>query len=85
MPYIAKTDRERLNPLIEVLSHQDIKSPGELNYLLTMITHKFLNQQPENYQSYNDAIGALESAKLELYRRHVAEYEQEKIKLNGDV
>ena len=85
MPYIKKEDRERLNPLIELLDGQDIRSAGELNYLITMIVHRYLNQKPEQYQMYNDAIGALEGAKLELYRRHVAQYEQEKIKENGDV
>jgi len=30
-------------------------------------------------------MGALEGAKLELYRRKVAIYEEEKIKENGDV
>ena len=30
-------------------------------------------------------IGALESAKLELYRRSIALYEDTKIKENGDV
>jgi hypothetical protein len=34
---------------------------------------------------YNDAIGALEGAKLELYRRYVSAYEDDKIKENGDV
>ena len=63
----------------------EIKSAGELNYLVTMLTHRFLNQTPENYQTYNDAIGALEGAKLELYRRHVAEYEDLKRTENGDV
>ena len=63
----------------------DIKTAGELNYLLTTLTHRFLNQKPENYQSYNDAVGALEGAKLELYRRHVSEYEELKRAENGDV
>jgi hypothetical protein len=85
MPYIKREDRERLNPLIDLLEGQDIRNPGELNYILTMIVHRYLNQKPESYQMYNDAVGALEGAKLELYRRHVASYENEKIKENGDV
>ena len=85
MPYIKKIDRERLSPLAHVIETTTISTPGELNYLLTLLTHKFLNEKPENYQSYNDAIGALEGAKLELYRRHVGPYENIKIKENGDV
>lgn len=85
MPYIKKEDRERLNGLAQVIETAEIRTPGELNYLLTLMTHRYLNQKPESYQMYNDAIGALEGAKLELYRRHVAQYENEKIKENGDV
>jgi len=85
MPYIKQEDRQRLNPLVQAIENTEIKTPGELNYLLTMLTHRFLNQKPESYQGYNDCIGALEGAKLELYRRHVASYENDKIKENGDV
>jgi hypothetical protein len=85
MPYIKIEDRNRLKSFTDSMDTLEIKTPGELNYLLTLLTHRYLNQKPENYQGYNDAIGALEGAKLELYRRHVALYEDEKIKENGDV
>lgn len=85
MPYIKQEDRARLKPLVDAMESTEIRTPGELNYLLTLLTHKFLNQKPESYQGYNDAVGALEGAKLELYRRHVASYENDKIKENGDV
>ena len=85
MPYIKKEDRERFNAFTRLLDEQEIKSPGELNYLITTLVHRYLNMKPESYGMYNDAIGALEGAKLELYRRHVAQYENEKIKENGDV
>ncbi len=85
MPYIKQEDRTRLSPLASAIEVAEIKTPGELNYLLTLLTHRFLNQKPESYQGYNDAMGALEGAKLELYRRHVAPYENEKIEQNGDV
>lgn len=85
MPYIKQEDRSRLDPLVKAMEDAEIRTPGELNYLLTMLTHRFLNQKPESYQGYNDCIGALEGAKLELYRRHVASYENEKIQENGDV
>ena len=85
MSYIKKEERERLNPLIELLDGQDIRSAEELSYLITMMLHKYLNQKPESYQMYNDAIGALECAKMELYRRHVSLLENDKIKDHGDV
>lgn len=85
MPYIKQENRDRLKPLTDAFEQTDILSAGELNYLVTMLTHRFLNQKPESYQSYNDCVGALEGAKLELYRRHIASYENDKIKENGDV
>jgi hypothetical protein len=60
-------------------------TPGELNYILTSEIQRYIYCRGENYQSYNDIIGALESCKLELYRRKIAPYEDEKIKENGDV
>ena len=85
MPYIKPDDRARLKRLTDVFETTDVRTAGELNYLITMLSHKYLNQKPESYQAYNDAIGALEGCKLELYRRHVSLYEDIKIKENGDV
>lgn len=85
MPYIKSEKRSRLQPVLDAYAVADIKNPGELTYLLTMLTHRYLNQQPENYQFYNDCLGALEATKLELYRRHVASYEDDKMKENGDI
>ena len=85
MPYIKKEDRDRLNSFTTTMENLEIRSAGELNYLITLLTHRYLNQKPESYSTYNDAMGALEGAKLELYRRHVALYENEKIEENGDV
>lgn len=74
MPYIKQTDREA-TPL----------NCGELNYMITKLCKRYLEIKGENYQNYNDIIGALEGAKLELYRRKIAAYEDLKIKENGDV
>jgi hypothetical protein len=85
MPYIKQEDREKFKGIIENINSVDIKGPGELNYLLTMLVHKFLNQEPECYRAYNDALGALTGCKLKIYRRHISGYEDEKQKENGDV
>lgn len=79
MPYIK---RERRAVLYD--RYEDPENAGELNYEFTRIALEYLGFQP-NYQRFNDVIGALEGAKLELYRRMVAPYEDEKIKENGDV
>lgn len=90
MPYISKEKREDLENLTAMLDASFIADAGELNYLITKLTHNYLKQCERQfgkptYKAYNDAIGALESAKLELYRRKVIPYEEEKKKQNGDV
>jgi hypothetical protein len=76
MPYIEQKDRER--------ARTEPRTAGELNYAITRLVLGFLGDSPR-YQNFNDAIGALEGAKLELYRRVVAPYEDRKIVENGDV
>lgn len=81
VPYIKKDKRKELDPA----SHQFAHNAGELNYQLTQIAIDYLSVHGETYQTYNDIVGALESCKLEWYRRMVAPYEEVKIKDNGDV
>jgi len=56
-----------------------------LNYVFTQVITEYLDNNGESYQTINDIVGALECCKLELYRRIVAPYEDQKIKENGDV
>lgn len=79
MPYIKKQDREELN--IGCIP----KNAGELNYAIHLLLSEYTKTKDESYQVYNDIIGALEAAKMELYRRRVAPYEELKIKENGDI
>jgi hypothetical protein len=86
MPYIKKEDRTRFESVFRKLHEVGkINNPGELNYIFTMIINHYLIGNGMNYQRINDAIGALEGAKLELYRTTVSEYEDKKIKENGGV
>ncbi len=86
MPYIKKEDRRRLYE--NEASENEFVYPetaGELNYCFTMLAIRYLKQKGENYQHINDIVGALEGAKLELYRRVASPYEDQKIEENGDV
>lgn len=84
MPYIKQDRRLSLGTALEYSAIDEINGPGELNYLITMFVQDFLGDNP-NYERFNAAVGALESAKLELYRRMIAPYEDKKIVENGDV
>jgi len=83
MPYIQQEDRARFASILEKLNEVPIRSAGELNFLVTSAVHHYLRQFPKSYGTYNQAIGALEAAKLELYRRQVVPYDDIKIKENG--
>lgn len=84
MPYIEQRLRDEIDASIVGVEHE-VKTPGDLNYLITRIALKYLTARGESYQFYNDVIGALEGAKLELYARKVRKYEDLKIKENGDI
>lgn len=79
MPYVKKTDRERLD------GGDEATGPGELNYVITKKIDSYLGRKGLSYANLNEIIGVLECAKLEIYRRIVAKYEDSKIAENGDV
>lgn len=80
MPYITQERRAAV-----ASSEMEVQTPGELNFLLTSVCFDYWNNKPENYQTYNDILGALEACKMEWYRRMVVPYEDKKIAQNGDV
>ncbi len=80
MPYIRQSDR------VEILSGaRPAQTAGELNFQLTAVARAYLGARGESYAVFNEVVGALECAKLELYRRMVAPYEDHKMAENGDV
>ena len=83
MPYILKEGRKLFDRCIEAMPR--ICAPGELNYVITKIIHRYAKKGSENYSTYNEIIGVLECAKQEFYRTVVAPYEEEKRKENGDI
>jgi len=80
MPYIDQNARERID-------HGDKpETAGELNYAVTKLVDDYLQAKGAiRYAHLNEVIGALECAKLELYRRIAAPYEDAKIASAGDV
>ena len=79
MPYIKLYDRLLLDR-----GHRLPSTAGELNYAITRMVDTYLNGAL-SYDRINSVIGVLECAKLELYRRVAAPYENGKIHENGDV
>ena len=84
MPYIKQDGRGKLEESIKSFDFSKM-SIGDLNYIITRLCQEYLNTTGKNYTQYNSVVGVLECAKLELYRRAIAPYEDKKIKENGDV
>ncbi len=87
MPYIKAAKRTKydviLRELIDILKALPPEEiDGELNYVITRLLKEIY---PLKYFHINKAIGVLECAKLEYYRRVAAPYEDLKIKGSGDV
>jgi hypothetical protein len=78
MPYITKERRTHL------VAEQP-ETVGELNYALTKVMLGYVARKGLSYSALNDCLGAVEGAKLELYRRLAVPYEDGKILENGDV
>ena len=80
MPYINREDRQVLDPNPPSVAEY----PGDLNFQITLLVDDYIGTAPD-YAAINEAIGVLECAKLELYRRIAAPYEDRKRFHNGDV
>ncbi len=79
MPYVPQITRQMLA--------EDTKPmfPGELNYIISSIIDQYIEKTGLSYTTLNEIIGVLECAKMELYRRIAAPYEDKKLSENGEV
>jgi ribosomal protein S3AE len=87
LPYIKTGNRTKYNTVLKELIKTLKTLPpeevdGELNYVITKLLKEVY---PLRYFHINKAIGVLECAKLEYYRRVAAPYEDLKIQESGDV
>jgi len=79
MPYIDQARRAEIN------DSSLVETPGELNWLITILISEYVNKKGMSYTTLNEVVGVLECAKLELYRRVASPYEDQKMQQNGDV
>jgi hypothetical protein len=63
----------------------NIMTPGGLHYLITELVKKYIRSHPFNYCTLNEVLGVLTAVSMELYRRVIGRYENQKIKQHGDV
>ena len=82
MPYIKP---ERRQEFANKNNSTEMETAGELNFILTTICKNYMRHKGLSYQTINDIVGALEGCKMEFTRRVTNDYEDSKIKSNGDV
>jgi len=89
MPYLVADERLDIEGIIPHLSKAILTPgttlPGNINFAVSSLVNEIVADRGESYALYNTILGALECSKLEIYRRMVAPYEDEKQKENGDV
>lgn len=79
MPYLELGIRASLN------DGRKAQKGGELNYQISKLLNDFMAMKGMSYATVNEAIGAVECAKLEFYARVARPYEELKAKQNGEV
>jgi hypothetical protein len=94
MPYIDPEYRKKLDNELDYLirdTHSYVRNdPGKMkgvaHYLVIRLALGLLKpSEGWSYSSLSDVIGTLEAAKLEMYRRLLAPYEDDAILKNGDL
>jgi hypothetical protein len=79
MPYVSEEDRNRIE------EGNSAENAGQLNYSLAIEVDQYIQDKGLSYQTLNDISGVLTNLNLEVYRRITSIYEDEKIRVNGDV
>lgn len=94
MPYIKQDQRTKLNPKIDALANEiylqtseNMDVAGLLNYCITELMMRVIKQRFGKIRYYLLALmsGVLHNVDLELYRRVAVDYENDKIKTQGDI
>ena len=83
MPYIKQEDREDIDIIVDVNAYH-LKCNGHLNYFICKLFLKLMRVNGGmTYNKAKEFIGELECAKLEIYRKFISPYEDEKEAENG--
>ena len=76
-PYIPQGDRNQ--------ARKEPEDVGELTYVLTQVCIDYLGRHIKSYKHFAEVMGAIACTHEEIYRLHVAPYEDGKRAANGDV
>lgn len=84
MPYIEHDRRVALFESLDRLGNE-IRSAGELNYVISRLVMRMWERLDKNYDAIAGLTGILENVKQEFYRRVATPYEDRKKRENGDI
>ena len=82
MPYIKQDRRDVLDQIVDAMDIANVKADGDLNYILYAFCKRYI---PLNYNSIKNFNGELSQCATEIERRLLGPYEDDKIRINGDV
>ena len=84
MPYIKNENNKRdyMDKIVELMAEVGVKVDGDLNYILYAFCKRYVKPSYNNFKNY---CGELRQCATEIERRLLANYENKKIKENGDV
>lgn len=83
MPYIPQYARPALDRAIDQIPTE--LTAGELNYIITRLAHRHIDQWGKTYATLNETMGVLDCVAREFYRKVAAPYEDLKCAENGDI
>ena len=82
-PYIKKEDRPDIEDIVDIYAYH-LKCDGHLNFFICKLFLKLMRINGGiRYNKAKEFIGELECAKLEIYRKFISPYEDEKEAENG--
>lgn len=88
MPYLKQHHKDFLDPDLDRLATEVEQLPGltkeaALNYIICILANRWFGNK--GYTEWSHAFGAIECAKLELYRLRLGPHEDVAIAINGDI
>lgn len=83
MPYIRKEERD--SPIIKAIEGVCPATAGQLGYCIAKLIDNFLIYQNVSFETFAKVKGTIDLVVDDWERRFVSEYEEGKLKENGDV
>lgn len=85
MPYIHPERRKKLDHVINTIEAMEIKTKGDLEFLVFKLMRTYMKDRDENYSNLHEAVYATIHAAEEFKRRFLDPREDAARSQNGDI